>query len=169
MPKLFYRYGTCASGKSDALLGAYYTYRFQCKNILLLKPGLDTRTTEIKSRSGKSAEADYIINDMKDMEKVSQIIDMQTDLFAIFVDECQFLEPLAIPILKKWSLKYPVMCYGLRTDYKMNLFPAISVLMAYADVIEEIKSVCAVIDCKRKSFMNLKFSFRKRCRSICTS
>jgi thymidine kinase len=174
MTKLFFRYGTCASGKTDALLGVYYTYIAQKKRVLLLKPKLDSRyenEKEVRSRSGKNAKADYIIESIEDVRRLTEMFQKEQIVMqstpeealqtthCVLVDECQFVDEECIPIFKSWTLLgIPVICYGLRTTFKMKLFDASRALMEWADEITEIKSVCASPNCKSKSFMNLKFT-----------
>lgn len=153
MAKLYFRYGTVGSAKTLNLLAVAHNYRQQGKKILVFKPQLDVRfgKEEIKSRAGLEMKADVLV-------------EPDTDLFAldlcgidcILVDEAQFLGKRLIEQLRKITLSHgvPVICYGLRTDFRSHLFEGSLRLMELADSIEEIKATCHY--CNRKSIMNLK-------------
>ena len=169
MPKLVFRYGTCASGKTAALLGVHDMYKKQNKRAVILKPKLDTRLAdekEIRSRNTLSAQADYVISSMDDIHALTRQIELEQKTLpkrdparirCVLAEECQFFPEEAIAEFRYWTfLGVPVLCYGLRTDYRMQLFGAARALMAQADVIEEVKGICACQDCDAKSCINLK-------------
>ena len=79
----------------------------------------------------------------------------KTGISCILVDECQFLTKDQIDQLRELTHFYPVICYGLRTDYKLNLFAGSKRLMEIADSIEEIKTTCNF--CYKKAIINMKF------------
>jgi thymidine kinase len=151
--KLYFRYGTMDSAKSMNLLAVAHNYRKQGKRVLLLKPRLDTRfgSTTIASRSGLSAEADLLI----DPETTLEPSDF-AGLDCILVDEAQFLSPRVVVDLRRITVDpgVPVICYGLRTDFRTKLFPGSQRLMELADRIEEVKVTCQY--CDKKATCNMR-------------
>jgi len=152
--KLYFRYGTMDSAKSMNLLAVAHNYRKQGKKVLLVKPRLDTRfgATKISSRSGLEAEADLMV----DGDTVLDPRDF-TGLDCVLVDEAQFLPPHVIEDLRRITVDpgVPVICYGLRTDFRTKLFPGAQRLMELADGIEEVKVTCQY--CQKKAICNLRF------------
>ena len=160
--KLYFRYGTMNSSKTANLLMVAHNYKQQGKNVLLLKPIIDNRfgNSTIKSRCGLEYEADYLIE--KDDHYLKNIDRSILDnISAILVDEAQFLTKEQIDELRIITQKVPVICYGLRTDYKTNLFEGSKRLMEIADSIEEIKTICTFSFCAKKAIVNLKYSNNK--------
>lgn len=161
MSKIYYRYGTMNSAKTMNLLTAVHSYEETNRKCLLLKPALDTRDKNvIKSRAGLVKKC---ITFEKEQNLISLVLNHlalikynNKNLDAIFIDEVQFCTEDQILQLVKISMNFdiPILCYGLKSDYTGNLFPAISKLMVYADRIEEIKTVCAF--CDKKAIMNLR-------------
>lgn len=153
MAKLYFRHGTVGSAKTLNLLAVAHNYRQQGKEILLLKPELDTRfgTAQIKSRAGLEMPADILIRNDTDLLALDY-----EGVDCILVDEAQFLSPAIIEQLREISVNrgIPVICYGLRTDFRSNLFEGSRRLMELADSIEEVKATCHF--CNRKSIMNLR-------------
>lgn len=155
MAKLYFRYGTVGSAKTLNLLAVAHNYRQQGKQVLVMKPDLDTRfgRERVKSRAGLETQADVLIVDAASLQKVNF-----TDIQCILVDEAQFLSAEVIDVLRRITLdqNIPVLCYGLRTDFKSRLFEGSSRLLELADSIEEVKATCHF--CNRKSILNLKHS-----------
>lgn len=152
MTKLFFKYGTVNSGKSTQLLvndHQYYSTHVD-RTTILIKSSICDRNG-IRSRVGLQKDANYIISP-NDRIPVDEII--KSGASCIFVDEVQFLSSRHIHELADISLTIPVLCYGLRTTWKGELFDSISTLMAIADKIEEIKTICYM--CDRKATQNLK-------------
>lgn len=153
MAKLYFRHGTMGSAKTLNLLAVAHNYRQQGKQVLLLKPDFDTRfgKEHIKSRAGLQMEADVLVGFATDLTQLNF-----EGVSCILVDEAQFFTMEHIEQLRNISLdrEIPVICYGLRTDFRTKLFPGSLRLMELADSIEEIKSTCFY--CSRKSIMNLK-------------
>jgi thymidine kinase len=151
--KLYFRYGTMESAKSMNLLAVAHKYRNQGKRVLLLKPRIDTRfgSTTIASRCGLSAEADVLI----DPDTVLEPSDF-AGLHCVLVDEAQFLPPQVVVDLRRITVDpgVPVICFGLRTDFRTKLFPGSQRLMELADLIEEIKVTCQY--CDRKATCNMR-------------
>ena len=154
MAKLYFRYGTMDSAKSMNLLAVAHNYRKQGKRVLLAKPRLDSRfgNGKISSRSGLEATADLLI----DEDTVLDPRDFAA-LDCVLVDEAQFLPPAVIEDLRRITVDpgVPVICYGLRTDFRTRLFPGAQRLMELADRIEEVKVTCQY--CAKKAICNLRF------------
>ncbi|HEX3483252.1 MAG TPA: thymidine kinase [Kofleriaceae bacterium] len=154
MAKLYFRYGTMDSAKSMNLLAVAHNYRKQGKRVLLAKPRLDSRfgNHRIASRSGLEADADLLIDD-------DTVLDPRdfAQLDCVLIDEAQFLPPAVVDDLRRITVDpgVPVICYGLRTDFRTRLFPAAQRLMEIADRIEEVKVTCQY--CARKAICNLRF------------
>ncbi len=151
MAKLYFHYSTMNAGKSTLLLQASYNYRERGMATLLLTSALDDRTGpgRIASRIGIAEDA--------------MPFTPRTDLFdliraegrgaaCIFVDEAQFLTPDQVWQLARVAddLGQPVMCYGLRVDFRGELFPGSAALFALADDLREVRTIC---HCGRKATM----------------
>jgi thymidine kinase len=153
MAKLYFRHGTVGSAKTLNLLAVAHNYRYQGKKILLMKPVLDVRfgKEQIKSRAGLEMHADILITGEESLQGIDY-----TGISCILVDEAQFLGAKVIEELRRITLDWsiPIICYGLRTDFKSRLFEGSMRLMELADSIEEVKATCHY--CNRKSIMNLK-------------
>jgi thymidine kinase len=153
MAKLYFRYGAMGSSKTLNLLAVAHNYRHQGKKVLLMKPDFDIRfgKERIMSRAGLEMQADILISSEESLRGIDY-----TGISCILVDEAQFLTAKAIEELRMISLKWdiPVICYGLRTDFKSYLFEGSARLMELSDSVEEVKSTCHY--CNRKSTMNLK-------------
>ena len=157
--KLYFRHGVVSSAKTLQLLAVSHTYQQQGKQILLLKPAIDTRYGKgiIQSRAGLTATADIVIDAnsntlFADIEQQSKTKDIQ----CVLVDEVQFLAAQHIDDLRivATDLNIPVICYGLRTDFRTHLFEGSQRLCELADAIEEIKTTCFF--CNKKAIFNLK-------------
>lgn len=153
MAKLYFRYGAVGSAKTLNLVAVAHNYRQQGKKVVLVKPAFDTRFGEkvIRSRSGLEVEADLLVG--RDYQ-----FDVRTfaDVQCILVDEAQFLSAQLVTQLRDISLNLgiPVICYGLRGDFRGELFEGSKRLLELADAIEEVKSTCHF--CTKKATMNLK-------------
>ena len=148
MAKLYFRYGAMGSSKTATAIMVQYNYHERGQNALMIKPCLDNRDGEriVGSRSGLSAPCIY-------MEEIDTV-----DLSAyncIIVDEAQFLKKEQVQRLVDIvdNMGIPVICYGLRADFQGNLFEGSTWLMAWADTIEEIKTVCW---CGHKAITNAR-------------
>ncbi len=157
MAKLYFRYGAVGSAKTLNLLAVAHAYQQQQKQAFLMKPSIDTRFGErtIRSRAGLSREADLLVDAASLSATALRSMDF-SDYHCILVDEAQFLSPEAIDQLRDVTREQgiPVICYGLRTDFRRRLFAGSQRLMELADAIEEIKTTCAY--CNRKAIFNLK-------------
>ncbi|RMG43223.1 MAG: thymidine kinase [Candidatus Dadabacteria bacterium] len=153
MAKLYFRYGAVNSAKTLNLLAVAHNYRKQGKRVLLIKPAMDIRfgEREIASRAGLTAKADLLVQANTRLEP-----QQFQGVHCVLVDEAQFLSEALIEQLRDITidLDIPVICYGLRADFKTRLFEGSKRIMELADSIEEVKTTCAF--CNRKGIMNLK-------------
>ena len=153
MAKLYFRYGAVSSAKTLNLLAVAHNYERQGKRVVVLKPTFDTRfgTSEVRSRAGLEREAHRLIAD-------DEVLDPREfeGCSCLLVDEAQFLSASVVDQLRDLTrtLDVPVLCYGLRTDFRTHLFEGSRRLLELADSIEEIKTTCAF--CNRKAIFNLK-------------
>ncbi len=150
MAKLYFRYGAMGSSKTANAIMVQYNYTERGQKALMLKPRLDTRDGEriVGSRSGLKADCSFI----EELDEISV-----KDYDCIIVDEAQFLKKEQVEKLVQIvdEMNVPVICYGLRADFQGNLFEGSTWLMAWADTIEEIKTVCW---CGRKATCNARIS-----------
>lgn len=141
MAKLYFRHGTMGSAKTLNLLAVAHNYRSQNKKVLILKPRTDTRygVSTVESRAGLRAEADLVV----DRETVLDPKDF-VGVDCVLVDEAQFLSKTQVLQLTLVAdeLDVPVLCYGLRTDFRGEPFEGSQYLLAWADRLEEIKTIC---------------------------
>jgi thymidine kinase len=145
MAKLYFSYAAMNAGKSTLLLQAAYNYRERGMNPLLYTSALYADGGEglISSRIGISEPAqlyaaqDDVYQSIKDQHEAAKVD-------CVFVDEAQFLTRDQVWQLARVSdrLKIPVMCYGLRTDFQGKLFPGSMELLAIADILREIRTIC---------------------------
>lgn len=153
MAKLYFHYAAMNAGKTTSLLQVSHNYRELKMNTLLLTAQLDDRVAvgKIASRIGLDASAEVFGSRVDLFESVSSHHNAD-NLSCILVDEAQFLSKEQVWQLARVvdDLDIPVMCYGLRTDFQGELFPGSTRLLAIADVIKEIKTVC---HCGRKATM----------------
>ncbi len=152
MAKLYFRHGTMDSAKTLNLLAVAHNYRSQGKRILLVKPRMDDRfgAAAIRSRAGIEAEADLLVDDATILDPA-----LFRGIDCVLVDEAQFLAPALVDQLRALTQGGPpVICYGLRTDFRTNLFPGSRRLLELADSIEEVKVTCQF--CNRKAIFNLR-------------
>lgn len=144
MAKLHFKYGTMNSGKSIDLMRTAYNYEEMGYKVLVLKPMIDTKgENKLSSRVGMERRVNILIpkNALILPLIKNQITD---DLACIFIDEAQFLSKRQIDnifiITKKFDI--PVICYGLRNNFKMEGFAGSIRLLEIADELEEIKTLC---------------------------
>ncbi len=153
MAKLFFRHGAMGSSKTANALMVEYNYYERGKKALLLKPRLDSRDgiCVIKSRMGLEKKCEFVEDFVKMDEK--EILQYE----CIIVDEAQFCkkEEISFFVHVVDDLSIPVICYGLRTDFRRELFEGSMWLLAWADVIEELKTVCW---CGQGATCNVRFS-----------
>ncbi|MGV2341066.1 MAG UNVERIFIED_CONTAM: thymidine kinase [Planctomycetaceae bacterium] len=156
MAKLYFYYSSMNAGKSTSLLQAAWNYRERGLHPLLLTPELNTRDGEgcIASRIGLSATATTFSPAASLLALIRQQVTACT-VSCVFVDEAQFLTRRQVYDLGEVAdrLNVPVLCYGLRTDFQGNLFEGSQHLLAWSDVLSEIKTIC---HCGRKATMVLR-------------
>ena len=153
MAKLYFHYSTMNAGKSTALLQASHNYREGGMATYLLTAQFDTRAGEgrIASRIGIGEPADTFNPDEDMVAKVSARL-AQGPVACVFIDEAQFLTRDQVWQLARVvdDLGVPVMCYGLRVDFRGELFPGSAALLALADEMREVRTICA---CGKKATM----------------
>ncbi|MDP3457628.1 MAG: thymidine kinase [Hyphomonas sp.] len=156
MAKLYFSYAAMNAGKSTILLQAAYNYRERGMEVLLLTSALyrDAADGHITSRIGIAAEATLYTQDT-DLFALIQERMGQGRLDAIFVDEAQFLTKDQVWQLARVSdhLGMPVLAYGLRTDFRGELFEGSAALLAIADSLREVRTIC---ECGRKATMVIR-------------
>lgn len=148
--KIYYKHGAMFSGKSLRLISLYDSYVYKKKNVMVAKPSKDTRDIGvIKSRmSDKQIECHLFDENESLVDLVSWYEGIYGIPDIILIDEIQFATLQQIEDINTLSAKYKVMCYGLKTTYTAELFPAISKLLTIAEDVEEIKSECFMCDSK---------------------
>lgn len=155
MSKLYFRYGAMNSGKSTHLMQVAYNYEERGMKVILIKPYTDTKGGErLVSRLGVERKVDFVIYEEDDiLEKVKKYKEINGDIDCILVDEVQFLKSGQIDNLFEIAvvLDIPVICYGLRTDFRMQGFEGSTRLLLLAHSIEEMKTICK---CGRKAVLN---------------
>lgn len=153
MAKLHFYHGSMGSSKSARLLMTRFNYMEKGRTVLLLKPSTDTRdgVATIKSRIGLEAEA--VVIGPKD--SILNYFVRKGHADVVIVDEAQFLTPLQVEGLRAIASLHntPVLCFGLRTDFRCKLFPGSKALFELADEMEEIKSICK---CGEKAMVNAR-------------
>ncbi|MCT4554501.1 MAG: thymidine kinase [Pelagimonas sp.] len=153
MAKLHFQYSTMNAGKSTLLLQAAHNYNERGMQTYLLTAALDSRAGQgrIGSRIGLGREADTFSPETDLFDKVSRRLE-QGRVACIFVDEAQFLSRDQVWQLARVvdDLKVPVMAYGLRVDFRGELFPGSAALLALADEMREVRTIC---HCGKKATM----------------
>ena len=155
MSKLYFRYGAMNSGKSTNLMQVAYNYEERGMRVVLIKPSTDKKGGDkLVSRLGVERKVDLLINDEQNIyEEVKKWEDNKYKIDCILVDEVHFLKSHQIDELFEIAvcLDIPVICYGLRTDFKMQGFEGSTRLLLLAHSIEELKTICK---CGRKAVLN---------------
>lgn len=157
MAKLFFKYGTVFSAKSLNLLATAHNYETQGKKVLLLIPKMDTRSAgNIATRAGLQMEAEAVDVDTNVLDIFNEHLKMKEHIDCVLVDEAQMLQPHHIDEMREIATAYntPVICYGLRVSYTLELFEASKRLFELSDKLEEIKTICWF--CNSKATHNLK-------------
>lgn len=153
MAKLYFHYSTMNAGKSTLLLQASYNYVERGMQTYLLTANFDDRagTGRIGSRIGIGADADTFASKTDLFSKIQERLNTGP-CACVFIDEAQFLSAEQVWQLARAvdDLKVPVMCYGLRVDFQGKLFPGSAALLALADEMREIRTIC---HCGKKATM----------------
>ena len=159
MAKLHFYYSTMNAGKSTSLLQSNHNYKVRNLKTFIFTPKVDAQHHhgKIHSRLGVQQKANvfdesfdfFIFFKDKKNQKIA----------CILVDEAQFLTELQVKELCKVCDRYniPVMCYGIRTDFRGELFSGSMHLLAYADNLVELKTICEYENCTRKATMVARF------------
>lgn len=153
MAQLYYRYSTMNAGKSIEVIKVAYNYEERGKKVLTLVPAVDSRygVGIITSRIGIQREATIVEEDTNILELFMKE-DAIKKVDCVLVDECQFLKKHHVSELAEIvdSFNVPVLAYGLKNDFRNELFEGSYYMLVYADKIEEIKTICW---CGRKATM----------------
>lgn len=155
MAKLFFRYSAMDAGKTLDLLKVAYNYEDRGQHTLVVTSAIDRRAgdNKVKSRIGfdKEAVSTTTADNLYDLINTHN---QQQKIACVLVDEVHFFSPAQIVELSDVVdyLNIPVICYGLRSDYRGQPFPAASILLATADTLEEVKTIC---HCGRKANFNM--------------
>ena len=156
MAKLHFRYAAMNAGKSTALLQAAHNYEERGMHVRLFTAALDVRAGKgvISSRLGLAREAETFGPETEFVRR-----HFGDDVACLLIDEAQFLTPVQVRELHRLAHvdAIPVVCYGLRSDFRAEAFAGAAALLTLADDIEEMKSVCA---CGRKATLNLRIDAR---------
>jgi len=158
MAKLYFYYSAMNAGKTTTLLQSAYNYRERGMGTLVLKPSIDDRHENTKVRSRVGLEDDAIsFGSEDDLLELTEKIDKETPLSCVLLDEAQFLTKSQVFGLSEIvdKLGIPVLTYGLRTDFKGDLFEGSLNLLAWADELLEIKTIC---HCGKKAIMVLRIN-----------
>ncbi|MCB5198710.1 thymidine kinase [Loktanella sp. DSM 29012] len=153
MAKLYFNYSTMNAGKSTVLLQASHNYIERGMQTYLMTARLDTRAGQgrIASRIGIGDVADTFAPGENLFTKIARRLDAEP-CACVFIDEAQFLEEEQVWQLARAvdDLGVPIMCYGLRVDFQGKLFPGSATLLALADEMREVRTIC---HCGRKATM----------------
>lgn len=162
MAKLYFRYGAMNSGKSTSLLQAAHNYEERGHHVLLVKPGIDSKAGQaVLSRLGVDRTVDYLLAEGDDAYATFQTHRARvqerhgTDVSCLLIDECQFLTEHQVNDLMRIAVldDIPVICYGIRTDFRTAAFPGSRRLLEIAHSLEELKTICR---CGRKAVFNAR-------------
>jgi thymidine kinase len=156
MSKVYFYYSAMNAGKSTVLLQSSYNYQERGMHTLVFAPAFDTRSGpgKVASRIGLSADA-LAFDRKENLFAIAEDEHKKRPLSCVLVDEAQFLTKAQVEQLTDLAdrLRIPVLCYGLRTDFQGNLFEGSLWLLAWADNLIELKTIC---HCGRKATMVLR-------------
>ncbi len=144
MSKLYFRYGAMNCGKTTLLLQVANNYEERGMKVVIAKPSIDKKGDEtVESRIGLSRKVDYLIRDDDNIKSFLKDC-FNNNISCVLIDEAQFLNKEHVDELFLFTKKYdiPVICYGLRSDFKTEIFPGSLRLFEIADVIEELHTIC---------------------------
>ena len=157
MAKLHFFYSTMNAGKSTALLQSNHNYKESDLETMLFIPKsiADKSNGKIVSRIGLEADAIIVNNEYDFYNEIDK--KKSVTVSSIFVDEAQFLTKKQVHSLGKVAdeLNIPVMCYGIRTDFQGKLFEGSQELLALADNLKELKTICSMCDKKATMVVRL--------------
>jgi len=156
MAKLYFRYSAMNAGKTTQLIQVKYNYEERGQNVFVLKPAVDKRdgVGKIKSRIGIECGT-VVVDSDSDVFEIIKRAHQKQKIDCVLVDEAQFLSRKHVLQLCSVvdDLNIPCMTYGLRSDFKGNLFPGSEALLSFADTVEELKTICW---CGKKALMNTR-------------
>jgi thymidine kinase len=159
MAKLFFRYSAMNAGKSTSLLQIAYNYEEQGQHVALF-------TAAIDDRAGVG-----MINSRLGLKREARVFDADTDFHAllsppqglacVLIDEAQFMSAAQVRQLHRvaHTCNLPIICFGIRSDFRGDAFPGSAALLTLADDLEELKTICA---CGRKATMNVRIDAQGR-------
>ena len=156
MAKLYFYYSAMNAGKTTTLVQSAYNYRERGMNTLVFKPEIDERYSSSIVRSRIGLETDAITVDVKDdLFLLTEKTNRKNPLSCVLLDEAQFLTKSQVFSLGEIvdRLDIPVLAYGLRSDFRGELFEGSMYLLAWADELVEIKTIC---HCGKKAGMVLR-------------
>lgn len=177
MGKMYFYYGTMGAGKTALAISKAYEFRNHFYEVRVCVPSI-IDDKKLESRNGSSVDVDIVIDldnlseskmflEKFDLEKVQMLI----------IDEAQFLTALQVQTLRKLADEKDILvfCFGLLTDYKLNLFEGSKNLIIYSNSFREIPSMCEGKNCRQKAQYNIRTSrdkgqivLSKRCyQSLC--
>ncbi|MCX2960929.1 thymidine kinase [Rodentibacter caecimuris] len=158
MAKLYFYYSTMNAGKSTTLLQSSYNYRERNMNTMVYTAAIDDRfgVGKVTSRIGISQDARLFNPNTNLFNEISRHL-QQEKIHCVLVDEAQFLTKQQVYQLSDVvdKLNIPTLCYGLRTDFQAELFEGSKYLLAWADQLEELKTICY---CGRKANFVLRLT-----------
>lgn len=156
MAKVYFYYSAMNAGKSTVLIQTSYNYHERGMRTLVFAPAIDDRAGvgKVRSRIGLEAAAE-VLGTTDDLFARVEAEHANDPVACVLIDEVQFLSPAQVDQATDIAdrLEIPVLCYGLRTDFQGRLFPGSAALLAVADDLIELKTMC---HCGRKATMNLR-------------
>ena len=155
MAKLYFRYGAMNCGKSSALMQVAHNYEENDKKVVVIKSAIDTKAdNKLSSRIGLERDVDILLG--KDESLENYYDQWENNISCILVDESQFLSKKQVEELWVASKLYdiPVICYGLKTDFKSNLFEGSKRLLELADELDELITICS---CGNRAKFNIRY------------
>ncbi|MER2472370.1 thymidine kinase [Photorhabdus laumondii] len=157
MAQLYFYYSAMNAGKSTSLLQSSYNYNERGMRTLVFTAEIDTRfeNGKVNSRIGLSSDA-LLFSQQTDIGELIRNENKQAKVHCVLIDECHFLTKAQIEQICKVTDydDIPVLCYGLRTDFRGELFSGSQYLLAWADKLVELKTICY---CGRKANRVLRF------------
>ena len=153
MAKLYFNYGAMSAGKTIDVITTAYKYNSRGMKALLIKPSIDTKgNKKVTSRIGMEKEVDILL---KPEDSLIEYIKKYDNITCLVIDEAQFLterQVYELVIITK-KLDIPAVCFGLKVDFKGNLFPGSEALFRYADSLKEMVAIC---NCGKKARFNAR-------------
>lgn len=155
MSKLYFRFGAMNCGKSSALMQVAHNYEENGKKVVVIKSVIDTKGDDnLSSRIGLMRKVDVLIG--KDESFINYYKNWEKKVSCILVDEAQFLSSEQVEELWYVSkvIDIPVICYGLKVDFRSNLFEGSKRLIELADELDELITICS---CGKRAKFNARF------------